>query len=147
MSDPIVSEFDIRVEQRSGFEFEVTFDKEHYATALLDEPPPLGQDAAPNAARFLAAAIGNCLAASLAFCLKRQGGVELSGLTSHVHVQIVRNAERKLRVGRVAVRLVPAIAASHPALEKCLPVFEDFCTVTQSIRGGIQVDVAVEPAG
>lgn len=147
MSDPVVSEFDIRVEQRSGYEFEVTFDKEHYAKALLDEPAPLGKDSAPNAARFLAAAIGNCLAASLAFCLKRQGGVELSGLASHVHVEIVRNAERRLRIGRVAVRLLPNMAASHPALEKCLPVFEEFCTVTQSIRSGIQVDVAVEPAG
>jgi uncharacterized OsmC-like protein len=147
VSDTVVSQFDIRVEQRAGYEFDVHFDKEHYAPARFDEPPPLGKDTAPNAARYLAAAIGNCLAASLTFCLKRQGGVELEGLTSHVHVEIVRNAERRLRVGAVRVRLAPKLPPSHPALEKCLPVFEEFCTVTQSIRAGIHVDVSVEPQG
>ena len=36
---------------------------------LFDEPAPLGEDQAPNAASYLGAAVGHCLAASLAFCL------------------------------------------------------------------------------
>ena len=63
MSDP-VSEFGLRIEQVDGYEFRVRFDKEHYPEMRLDEPAPLGHDRAPNPARILAAAIGNCLAAS-----------------------------------------------------------------------------------
>ena len=60
----VASTFSLQVEQIDGFEFRVKFDKEQFAPLLLDEPPPLGHDTAPNAARLLAAAIGNCLAAS-----------------------------------------------------------------------------------
>ena len=67
----IASRFSVRVEQVEGFEFLVKFDKEQFAPLRLDEPPPLGHDVAPNAARILAAAVGNCLSASLVFCLKK----------------------------------------------------------------------------
>jgi len=30
-------------------------------------------------------------------------------------------------------------------MQRCLELFEDFCVVTQSVRAGIAVDVAVEP--
>lgn len=140
----VMSELAIQVEQIDGYEFKVRFDREQFADLLLDEPPPLGKDAAPNAARILAAAIGNCLSASLVFCLQRSG-VKTAGLRSDVKVQIVRNEQRRLRVGRVDVVLHPKIAAESEALVKCLPAFEDFCTVTQSIRNGIDVKVSVEP--
>lgn len=139
-----VSEFSISVEQLNGFEFKIAFDKPKYAELLLDEPPPLGQDTAPNAARILAAAIGNCLSASLVFCMQR-AGLKTQGLRSDVKVQIVRNEQRRLRVGHVDVTLHPKVAADAEALVKCLPAFEDFCTVTQSIRNGIEVSVKVEP--
>ena len=42
---------------------------------------------APNAARYLAAAIGNCLAASLLFCAKRAGHA-LSDVKATVHVAL-----------------------------------------------------------
>jgi len=140
----VMSEFAIQMEQVDGFEFKVRFDKEQFAELLLDEPPPLGKDAAPNAARILAAAIGNCLSASLVFCLQRSG-VKTQGLRSEVKVQIVRNEQRRLRIGQVDVTLHPKVAADAEAMVKCLPMFEDFCTVTQSIRQGIDVKVHVEP--
>lgn len=139
-----MSEFAIQVEQVDGFEFRVRFDKEQFADLLLDEPPPLGKDAAPNAARVLAAAIANCLSASLVFCLQRNG-VKTAGLRTEAKVQIVRNEQRRLRVGKVEVTLHPRVAAESEAMVKCLPMFEDFCTVTQSIRQGIEVAVHVEP--
>jgi uncharacterized OsmC-like protein len=140
----VVSEFAIEMEQIDGFEFRVRFDKAQFGELLMDEPPPLGRDTAPNAARVLAAAIGNCLSASLVFCLRR-AGVKTTGLRSSVKVQVVRNDERRLRIGAVDVTIHPRLAADAEPLTKCLGTFEDFCMVTQSVRQGIDVKVHVEP--
>jgi organic hydroperoxide reductase OsmC/OhrA len=140
----VVSEFAIHMEQVDGYEFRVRFDKEQFAELHLDEPPPLGRDAAPNAARVLAAAVGNCLSASLLFCLKKAGHT-LQGIHSDVRVQIVRTENKRLRIGAVDVVLHPRIAADSEALAKCLGSFEDFCVVTQSVRQGLDVRVRVEP--
>ncbi|MBK6530128.1 MAG: OsmC family protein [Deltaproteobacteria bacterium] len=142
----VVNSFSVRVEQVDGFEFKVKFDKEQFETLSLDEPPPLGRDAAPNAARILAAAIGNCLAASLVFCLQK-AKVTTSGVSADVDVEIVRNPQRRLRIGKVNVTLHTKLPADHPALTSCLATFEDFCIVTQSVRGGIDVAVKVQADG
>jgi uncharacterized OsmC-like protein len=132
----------VHVEQLDGFEFRVRFDKEQFEPLLLDEPPPLGHDTGPNAARVLAAAIGNCLSASLVFCL-RKAGVGASGVSADVDVEIVRNESRRLRVGKVDVTLHTNLPANDPAVASCLATFEDFCIVTQSVRQGIEVAVHV----
>ncbi len=55
-----------------GYEFVATFrDGEGLPPIVFDEPAPLGEGSGPNAAAVLAAAIGNCLAASFAFCLRK----------------------------------------------------------------------------
>ncbi|MCC6805815.1 MAG: OsmC family protein [Deltaproteobacteria bacterium] len=140
-----VGEFALRVERLNDFEFKVTFDKDQYAPLHLDEPAPLGKDTAPNPARILAAAIGDCLSASLLFCMKKNGA-DVSALTSDVKVELVRNDNNRLRIGKVAVTLHPTITgADDPTLQKCLPMFEDFCVVTQSVREGLDVEVKIEP--
>ena len=139
----VASRFSLHIEQLDGFEFRVRFDKEQFAPLLLDEPPPLGHDTAPNAARVLSAAIGNCLSASLVFCLKK-ANVVASGVTADVAVEIVRNEARRLRIGKVDVTLHTNLASDDPALASCLGTFEDFCMVTQSVRQGIDVAVHVE---
>jgi uncharacterized OsmC-like protein len=139
----VASRFTLHVEQIDGFEFRVKFDKEQFAPLLLDEPPPLGEDTAPNAARVLAAAIGNCLSASLVFCLKK-AKVAAAGITADVDVEIVRNEQRRLRIGKVNVTLHTDVAPDDPALTSCLGTFEDFCIVTQSVRQGIEVNVQVQ---
>lgn len=140
----VASTFSLHVEQIDGFEFRVKFDKEQFAPLLLDEPAPLGHDTAPNAARILAAAIGNCLSASLVFCLQR-AKVTGASVSADVDVEIVRNEARRLRVGKVNVTLHTNLPPDDPALAGCLSTFEDFCIVTQSVRQGI--DVAVRVAG
>lgn len=140
----VANRFTIHVEQVEGFEFRVRFDKEQFSPVRMDEPPPLGRDAAPNAARILAAAIGNCLAASLVFCLKK-ANVTASNVTADVAVEIVRNEARRLRIGKVEVTLHTSLPAHDPALVGCISTFEDFCVVTQSVRHGIDVDVKVVP--
>lgn len=135
-------EFTLHVEQVDGFDFRVRFDKEQYAELRMDEPPPLGRDASPNPARILAAAIGDCLSASLVFCLKRRG-VVVDGLRSEVRVQLVRNENKRLRIGNVEVSIHPQGPIPDEALDACLQTFEDFCVVTQSVREGIDVKVDV----
>jgi organic hydroperoxide reductase OsmC/OhrA len=93
---------------------------------------------------MLAAAIGNCLAASLLFCLQRRG-VKAAGVHANVHMELVRNERKRLRVGRVAVKLNKGTSEiPEDKLRACLDSFEDFCVVTQSVRDGIAVEVTVE---
>ncbi|HVU01501.1 MAG TPA: OsmC family protein [Polyangiaceae bacterium] len=143
--DP-AGEFALQIEQVEGFDFRVRFDKERYADLRIDEPPPLGQDTAPNPARILAAAIGDCLSASLLFCLKRRG-VTVRGLRSEVRVQLVRNEHKRLRVGHVEVTIHPGSGIPVEVMDACLKTFEDFCVVTQSVREGLDVRVNVARDG
>lgn len=140
-----VGEFDVQVHQLEQYRFRIDFDKPGHAPLFMDEPAPLGKDAAPNAARVLAAAIGNCLSASLMFCMKKNGH-EPKQIDATVHVELARNEERRLRIGAVRVELAPEVgAAEREAFDKCLGAFEDFCVVTQSVRAGIDVQVSVTP--
>lgn len=141
-----VASFTLHIDHFDGYQFRTHFDKEQYEELYTDEPAPLGKDSAPNPARILAAAIGNCLAASLLFCLSKSS-VKPTQLAAEVQVELVRNEQRRLRVGAVDVKLKPQIAAAEQAaLEQCREVFEDFCVVTQSVREGLEVRVALDPA-
>jgi organic hydroperoxide reductase OsmC/OhrA len=63
-----------------------------------------------------------------------------------VDASLKRNEAGRLRVKDVRVRIKPVIEESQQArVQRCLELFEDFCVVTQSVRQGIDVDVAVEP--
>jgi organic hydroperoxide reductase OsmC/OhrA len=142
-SKPVVSEFRISMEQTQDYEFKVRFDKPQFAEWRMDEPAPLGRDAWPNASRVLAAAIGNCLSASLLFCA-RKAKVQLGPIRTSVKMQIARNERGRLRVGQVEVEIDPGLA--DPEKQKalrCLDLFEDYCVVTQSVRQGIDVRVSV----
>lgn len=111
----------------------------------FDEPVPLGAAAGPNAARALAAAVGNCLAASLLFCL-RKSRVEVLELHATVTGTMARNERGRLRIAELQVRLEPvAPVEQHARMQRCLDVFEDYCLVSQSVRQGIAVATTVEP--
>jgi uncharacterized OsmC-like protein len=138
-----VSHFGVHVQQVEAFRFTVRFDKEHYSDVTMDEPAPLGADSAPNAARYLAAAVGNCLSASLVFCAKRMHAT-LDGLETDVEVEIVRNERGRLRIGKMVATLRPRVTADAEWLGPCRALFEDFCMVTQSVRAGFPVEVRIE---
>src|SRR6186997_419193 len=74
----------------------------------LDEPRPLGEERGPNAAALLGAAVGDCLAASLVFCL-RKARVSVDGLTARVATHVTRNEKGRFRIGSVDVELVPDV--------------------------------------
>lgn len=152
---PVTSAREAAPEAEQGFSMTIRL-KEHYAqivdfdlTAVtplvLDETMPLGWEEGPNPARLLGAAVGGCLGASLLFCL-RKARVPVSDLRTTVEGTLVRNERGRLRIGGVQVRLHPTVPeADRERMARCLDIFEDFCTVTESVRHGIDVTVAVEP--
>ena len=139
----LVNEFTITLEQTQDFEFRVRFDKPQFPEWQLDEPEPLGRDAWPNASRALAAAIGNCLSASLLFCA-RKAKVSLGPIRTRVRTEIRRNEHGRMRIGKVEVEIDPGIPDPEKRKAmRCLELFEDYCVVTQSVRQGIDVRVSV----
>jgi organic hydroperoxide reductase OsmC/OhrA len=134
--------FTIHLEQLQGYEFKVKFDGTALADLHLDEPAPLGQGKGPNAARLLAAAVGNCLSASLLFCLDKSHH-PASGITATATAHTVRNEHGRVRIGSIDVRIaLPTDAQTG----RCLSLFEDYCVVTQSVRAGVPVTVTVVDA-
>jgi len=137
--------FEVEVEQEENFRFVVDFGLNGVPILETDEPEPLGEGEGPNPARLLAAAVGNCLAASLLFCLRKRK-MEPEGIRAVVTGTMTRSARGRLRVGQLDVVLnVEAQAGSESALEFCLERFEDYCIVTESVRSGIDVMVEVQP--
>jgi uncharacterized OsmC-like protein len=127
-----------------GYEFVATF-KDHDGTQAIvfDEPPPLGEGSGPNAAAVLAAAVGNCLAASFVFCL-RKVRLEPVDMTANVVAHIERNSQGRFRVTGIDVELNPRLLEGDKDRQKrCEQLFEDFCIVTESVRRGIPVNVNV----
>jgi organic hydroperoxide reductase OsmC/OhrA len=134
--------------QQHGYQFSVDFEQDGVPTLLTDEPPPLGEGAGPNPARMLAAAVGNCMSASLKFCLDR-AHIEVLDMSARVEGTMIRNERGRLRIGSMRVRLEPVVdPADVERMRRCLDMFEDFCIVGQSVRDGIDmsVDVAASPA-
>ena len=130
-----------------GYEFVATFpDENGLPPIVFDEPPPLGEGGGLNAATVLAAAIGNCLAASFAFCL-RKVRLEPLDVSAEVVAHVARNEQGRFRVKSIDVELAPEVLEQdRPRLQRCEQLFEDFCIVTESVRRGIPVNVkVVEP--
>ena len=95
---------------------------------------------------MLTAAVANCLAASLLFSLRKFKN-DPGKLSAHARATLERNSSGRLRVGHISVELgMTHPAASMQHLERLLAQFEDFCTVTQSVRAGVPVDVRVTDA-
>lgn len=139
----IESSIGLTLEQIDDYEFRVRFDDTGLADLITDEPPPLGQAAGPNPTRLLAAAVANCLSASLLFALRKYKN-EPGQLVTHARATLERNAQGRLRVSRIAVELnMTGAAGTLQHLDRLLAQFEDFCVVTESVREGIAVDVVV----
>lgn len=138
--------FNVELEQKEGFEFVVRFDWP-VAELKLDEPEPLGKRGGPNAARLVAAAVANCLSASLVFCLRSKFRQNPGPVRAMATGRLERNARGRYRIGGIDVVLsISERRGELPHQERCLDQFEDFCVVTESIRAGIPVSVSVVDA-
>ena len=145
MSDALT--FGVELEQQEGFEFRVRFDWPDVPELVLDEPEPLGKGRGPNAARLVGAAVANCLAASLVFCLKSKFRQIPGPVRAMASGRLERNERGRYRIAAIDVVLSLAEASGQmPHQERCLEQFEDFCVVTESVRRGIPVAVTVVDA-
>ena len=135
----------VTLERRERYEFVVRADG--LAPFLVDEPPPLGEGHGPGPDTLLGSAIGSCLGSSLLFCAGK-AHVPLDRLSVRVSVEKTRNERGRLRIGSIKVELAVDVALEHrERFERCRGLFEDYCVVTESVRNGIPVDVAVRNTG
>ncbi|MEZ5644055.1 MAG: OsmC family protein [Burkholderiaceae bacterium] len=133
----------VTLTRQSGYQFLVDFG-DSVPTLLADEPAPLGEGAGPTPDHMLLAAVANCLSASLLFALqkfKQDPGTMKATATA----EIGRNENKRLRILGIQVRLeLGRAAAELEHLDRVLAQFEDFCTVSMSVRQGIAIGVEVQ---
>ena len=131
------------LEQQGPYSFRIDFEGAAFASLRSDEPVPLGAGEGPNPSELLLASIANCLSASLLFALRK-----FKNAPGPIHAEISASTERNAQGRQRIPRAKVPIRLSEPAarlerFDRVLAQFEQFCTVTQSVRDGIAVDVEV----
>jgi uncharacterized OsmC-like protein len=135
----------VTLHQDSGYRFVHTF-ADGMATLQSDLPPPVGGGTGPSPEHLLAAAVGSCLSSSLVFTLSRFKE-DPSPLTTTVTAIEGRNEANRLRVQRLEVKITLGRAAADlPHVERAVATFEEFCTVTASVRAAIPVALEIYDA-
>jgi uncharacterized OsmC-like protein len=132
--------FEVSLKLLENYLFEIDFGE--FGNIMTDEPPPLGDGEGPGPAAMLAAAVANCMAASLLFALRKykEDPGELSGKVTG----LIQRVDGFLRVTDVAVVLTLGKNRDElQSLDKVLSQFENYCTVTQSVRHGVNVSAEV----
>jgi uncharacterized OsmC-like protein len=137
--------FGVRLELVSGFQFTSQAfegDQLHGSRVTTDEPDPIGSNAGPSTPAMLAMAVGHCLSASLIETL-RHAGIKVLSLTTEATSVVWPNAEGNPRIKQIDVTIRPVLDQASRNIQRCLDVFENYCTVCQSIRPAIPVHVTV----
>ena len=131
--------------REKDFVFKVDFGLENF-DFTMDEPEPVGSNTGPNASKVLAAAMGNCLTASLMFCLNK-ARAEVGGIETNVVGKMRRNEKGRWRIAEINVEINPEIDMDEfsSQYDRCYKLFEDFCIVSKSIEEGIPINVEVKP--
>ncbi len=132
----------VSLQQQVDYRFEIRFG-ENIPNLIADEPAPLGKGEGPSPAQLLCASVGNCLSDSLLFALRKFKQAP-EPLRCEVTAEVGRNPEGRLRILSVhATITLGVVASSLEHLDRALAQFEEFCTVTQSVRQAIPVRVTV----
>ena len=132
----------VTITQKQNYQFLIDFG-EAMPSLLADEPQPLGKGEGPTPTHLLLAAIANCLSASLLFSLQKFKQ-DAGGFTTNATCIVDRNENNRLRIQQIDVEIrlgKEGVEFAH--LDRILGQFEDFCTVTQSVRAGIPVKITV----
>lgn len=139
--------FSLELTRQSGYRMKAQPGREEAPAFIADETPPLGAGTGATPTELLGGAVGGCLSASLLFCLEKSR-IPVNGITTRVDGTVERNDEGRLRVAGLRVVLdVDVVDGSPGRIERCLGMFENFCTVTQSVRQAIPIEVEVTGTG
>ena len=132
----------VTITRQKKYRFLVDFG-DNISNMVADEPPPLGEGAGPSPERLLGAAIANCLCASLVFAINKFKG-DPGRLSATATCETGRNENNRVRVTNVKVDIALGTNPDElPHLDRALSQFEEFCTVSQSVRAGIPLAVSV----
>jgi uncharacterized OsmC-like protein len=132
----------IRITQVDAYVFTVDFGGALPAL-VTDEAPPIGGGTGPFPEQILISGVANCLCASLVFALGKFRQ-DARGVAAEATCRVERNAEGRLRIAGIDVRIeLGAAAADMPRIDRVLEQFERFCTVSESVKAGIPVAVSV----
>ena len=124
------------------YKFKAKFEGENFPELLVDEPSPIGEGAGPRPTQLLSAAVGHCLSSSLIFCLKK-ARIAVEALDTTLRTEVSRNEMGRLEVKSIEAKIHLSVSdEDRVRLPTCLKVFENYCTVTQSVRRGIPVKVS-----
>jgi uncharacterized OsmC-like protein len=126
-----------------GYKFQAKFDAADIPDLLVDESKPLGENSGPNPTRLLSVAVGHCLSSSLIFCLSK-ARIKVKNLETTIKATHERTEEGRLRIRKLEVQMrLDVDENDKKRAARCLGIFENYCTVTQSVRKGIDVTVNV----
>ena len=127
-----------------GYKFNVKSDLEYIPELIVDETKPEGEGTGPNPTRLLSTAVGHCMSSSLIYCL-RKARIPIKNLNTTVKTNLYRNENGRLRIRSIDLQINLKVKEEcKNRINRCLTLFEDYCTVTQSIRKGIQVNVQIQ---
>jgi uncharacterized OsmC-like protein len=142
-------EFRLDLEHVGGYRFASQASEEgqpHGEIFFSDEPEPVGAASGPATPALLGAALGHCLSASLLEAL-RHAHLDVEAMATQVISVVTANSEGLPRIDHVDVVITPQLAAFAPRALRCEEVFERHCTVTSSVRQGIDIRVRVDWGG
>ena len=133
-----------KLELVDGYRFKVGFDVEGVPGLVVDEMKPIGEGLGPNPTRLLSIAVGHCVSSSLLYCLSKVR-VKVKKLETTIKANIARNKEGYFRIAGMDVQIhLDVNEEERKKVQRCLSMFENYCTVMQSVRKGIYVKVSVK---
>ncbi len=125
-----------------GFKFKAEFDH-NLPSIIVDELMPVGKNEGATPTRLLSVAIGHCLSSSLLFCLQK-ARIKVNDLQTTIKANVERNNDGYLRIKSFDVKVQLEVAEEDKSrLPRCLSLFENYCTVTQSVQQGVKVNIEI----
>jgi uncharacterized OsmC-like protein len=146
MTDSQRFEYELSMVKLDDYKFIVDFNKDSIPDLFMDESVdiPGGEGKGPTASMLIAAAIGNCLSASLQFCLTKKKN-KVNEIKTKVVIFRERNKEGFWRISEANVTITPDIEKTEDSsVQRCIEIFRKYCIVSSSLEAGIKINVNIE---